>query len=84
MLLVVPTVSLLVHIYSTGYMHGHDRYGRFFALSLFTFAMLALVLADNVLFFFIAWELMGLCSYLLIGFYFEERAAQLASMKAYS
>src|ERR671936_140901 len=72
MLIVVTVVSFLVQVYSRTYMaeHGHldPGYSRFFAyLSLFTFSMLAVVLADNMLFFFIGWELVGLCSYLLIG-----------------
>jgi NADH-quinone oxidoreductase subunit L len=76
MLVVVTVVSFLVQVYSRGYMveHGHldPGYSRFFAyLSLFTFSMLAVVLADNLLFFFIGWELVGLCSYLLIGFWYE-------------
>lgn len=76
MLVVVTVVSFLVHVYSRSYMieHGHydSGYSRFFAyLSLFTFSMLAVVLADNMLFFFIGWELVGLCSYLLIGFWYE-------------
>jgi NADH-quinone oxidoreductase subunit L len=76
MLIVVTVVSFLVHVYSRSYMieHGHvdPGYSRFFAyLSLFTFSMLAVVLADNMLFFFIGWELVGLCSYLLIGFWYE-------------
>jgi NADH-quinone oxidoreductase subunit L len=76
MLVVVTSVSLLVQCYSRSYMieHGHldSGYSRFFAyLSLFTFSMLAVVLADNLLFLFIGWELVGLCSYLLIGFWYE-------------
>ncbi|MBV8715971.1 MAG: NADH-quinone oxidoreductase subunit L [Chloroflexi bacterium] len=76
MLIVVTVVSFLVHVYSRSYMieHGHydPGYSRFFAyLSLFTFSMLAVVLANNMLFFFIGWELVGLCSYLLIGFWYE-------------
>jgi len=76
MLIVVTVVSFLVHVYSRSYMieHGHQDpgYSRFFAyLSLFTFSMLAVVLANNMLFFFIGWELVGLCSYLLIGFWFD-------------
>src|SRR5579864_4593956 len=79
MLIVVTVVSFLVHVYSRSYMieHGHydGGYSRFFAyLSLFTFSMLAVVLADNMLFFFIGWELVGLCSYLLIGFWYERTA----------
>ncbi|RMH57519.1 MAG: NADH-quinone oxidoreductase subunit L [Candidatus Hydrogenedentota bacterium] len=84
MLAMVSFVSLFVHIFSVGYMHGHPRYSRFFSyISFFTFAMLGLVASDNLLFFFICWELMGLCSYLLIGFYFEERTACLAAIKAF-
>jgi NADH-quinone oxidoreductase subunit L len=76
MLIVVTVVSFLVHVYSRSYMieHGHldPGYSRFFAyLSLFTFSMLAVVLANNMLFFFIGWELVGLCSYLLIGFWYD-------------
>ena len=68
LLAVVGIVSFFVHLFSTGYMHGDRRYHIFFAnISLFTFAMLGVVLADNILFFFIFWELMGLMSYLLIG-----------------
>lgn len=68
MLAMVATVSFLVHLFSVGYMQGDRRYNIFFSnLSLFTFAMLGLVLSDNLLFLFIFWELMGLCSYLLIG-----------------
>ena len=68
MLMVVGVVSFCVHLFSIGYMHGDRRYHIFFAnISLFTFAMLGLVLSDNILFLFIFWELMGLMSYLLIG-----------------
>ena len=79
MLVVVTVVSFLVQVYSRSYMieHGHrdPGYSRFFAyLSLFTFSMLMVVLADNLLFLFIGWELVGLCSYLLIGFWFERTA----------
>jgi len=84
MLLVVTTVSLLVHIYSVGYMHGDPRYPRFFAfLQLFSFSMLMLVLADNLLLLYIAWELVGLCSYLLIGFWFQRPSAMRAAKKAF-
>ncbi len=84
LLIVVTTVGLLVHVYSVGYM-SHDRgYWRFFAyLNLFMFSMLLLVLADNFLVIFVAWELVGLCSYLLIGFWFGRRSAALASKKAF-
>src|SRR6266851_5672704 len=79
MLVVVTVVSFLVQVYSRSYMieHGHrdPGYSRFFAyLSLFTFSMLAVVLANNLLFLFIGWELVGLCSYLLIGFWFDRGA----------
>ena len=84
MLIVVTVVSFLVQVYSRSYMIEHDEHGnlvydpgysRFFAyLSLFTFSMLAVVLANNMLFFFIGWELVGLCSYLLIGFWYERTA----------
>lgn len=84
MLLMVTAVATLIHIFSTFYMHDDARYGRFFVyLSLFTSAMLGLVLSDNLLSFFIFWELMGFCSYSLIGFYYEKEGAGNASMKAF-
>jgi len=84
MLLVVTIVSSLVHIFSIGYMHGDPRYPRFFAyLSLFSFSMLFLVVADNLLGIYIGWELVGLCSYLLIGFWFEKDSAANACKKAF-
>ncbi len=84
MLLVVTTVSLLVQIYSLGYMHDAPRFKRFYAyLSVFTAAMLALVLANNYLQFFIGWEVMGACSYLLISFEFERESAAAAGNKAF-
>ena len=84
MIVMISTVSFLVHLYSTGYMHGDARYHRFFTvLQLFTAAMLALVLADNFLTLYVAWEIMGLCSYLLIGHYFEKKSAANASLKAF-
>ncbi|HEY7747150.1 MAG TPA: NADH-quinone oxidoreductase subunit L [Aestuariivirgaceae bacterium] len=84
MLVVVTTVSSLVHVYSIGYM-GHDpSQGRFFAyLSLFTFAMLALVTADNLVQLFFGWEGVGLASYLLIGFWYHRPAANAAAIKAF-
>ncbi len=84
MLVVVTTVSALVHIYSIGYMaHDPDR-PRFFAyLSMFTFAMLALVTADNLVQLYFGWEGVGLASYLLIGFWFRRPAANAAAMKAF-
>lgn len=84
MLIVVTLVSSLVHIFSIGYMHGDPRYPRFFAfLSLFSFSMLFLVVSDNLLGIYIGWELVGLCSYLLIGFWFEKDSAANASKKAF-
>lgn len=84
MLLVVTIVSSMVHIYSVGYMHGDKRYPRYFAyLSLFSAAMLTLVIANNLLLMFMAWELVGLTSYLLIGFWFEKPSAMRAAKKAF-
>lgn len=84
MLVVVTLVSLLVQIYSVSYMHDHKRFGRYFAyVNLFTFAMLILVLANEMVQFFIGWELMGLSSYLLIGFDFERDSAAYAGRKAF-
>jgi len=85
MLIVVTTVSLMVHIYSLGYMHGDIRFSRFFAyLSLFTFAMLGLVVANNFFLIFIFWELVGLTSYLLIGFWYEKKSARTLARKRLS
>ena len=84
MLMVVTTVSLLVQIYSCGYMQGDPGYGRFFAfLSLFAGSMLGLVLAVNFLQMYFFWELVGLCSYLLIGFYYYKVSAREAAKKAF-
>ncbi len=84
MLIVVTLVSSLVHIFSMGYMYGDPRYPRFFAyLSLFSFSMLFLVVSDNLLGIYIGWELVGLCSYLLIGFWFEKDSAANACKKAF-
>ncbi len=84
MLFVVTLVSFLVHLYSWGYMHGEVRYNHFFAyLGLFTFSMLGLCITSNLLFLFIFWELVGVCSYFLIGFYFEKKSAQNAAIKAF-
>lgn len=84
MLLVVSGVGFLIHVYSVGYMHGDPRYSRFFGyMNLFTFAMLLLVSADNLLLMFVGWEGVGLCSYLLIGFWFEKKANAVAGMKAF-
>ncbi len=84
MLIVVTTVSSLVHLYSIGYMHEDDSRPRFFAyLSLFTFAMLALVTSDNLLQMFFGWEGVGLASYLLIGFWYKKPEANAAAIKAF-
>ncbi|MDQ7859232.1 MAG: NADH-quinone oxidoreductase subunit L [Armatimonadota bacterium] len=84
MLLVVTIVGSMIFVYSVGYMHDDPRFSRFFAyLSLFAASMLLLVLANNLLFLYAGWELVGLCSYLLIGFYFEKPSAARASMKAF-
>ena len=84
MLLVVTGVGGLIHIYSVGYMKGDRGFGRFFAcLSLFTFSMLGIVLANNFLMLFVFWELVGLSSYLLIGFWYEKPSAADAAKKAF-
>ena len=84
MLVVITTVSFMVHIYSTGYMKGEKGYERFFAfLSLFSFSMLGLVLATNIFQMYIFWELVGVSSYLLIGFYYQKPSAVSASKKAF-
>ena len=84
MLLVVTGVGLLIHIYSIGYMAHEGGYYRFFSLlNLFMFFMLLLVLASNFLVLFVGWEGVGLCSYLLIGFYFGEDVANNAGTKAF-
>ena len=84
MLIVVTSVSLMVQIYSRGYMKGDGGFCRYFAfMSLFTGSMLGLVLADNLLFLFLFWEGVGLCSYLLIGFWFHKPEAARAAMKAF-
>ena len=84
MILVVTGIGFLIHIYSTGYMHEEDGYYRFFAyLNLFMFSMLTLVLGNNYLMMFVGWEGVGLCSYLLIGYYFHKRSAGDASKKAF-
>jgi NADH-quinone oxidoreductase subunit L len=84
MLIVVTTVSFMVHIYSIGYMHGEKGFERFFAfLSLFSFSMLGLVVATNIFQMYIFWELVGVSSYLLIGFYYTKPSAVRASKKAF-
>ncbi len=84
MLIVVTSISSLIFIYSVGYMHGDRGYYRFFAyLSLFVFSMLILVMANNFLLLYFGWEAVGLCSYLLIGFWFERPSAANAGKKAF-
>ena len=84
MLIVISTVSLMVHIYSFGYMHGEKGFQRYYAfLSLFTMSMLGLVLATNIFQMYMFWELVGVSSYLLIGFYYPLKAAVAASKKAF-
>jgi len=84
MLLVVTSVSLMVQVYSTGYMKGDPGYARYYAyLSLFTASMLGLVLASSLVQLFVFWELVGLCSYLLIGFWYHKPSAAAAAKKAF-
>ena len=84
MLIVISTVSLMVHIYSFGYMHGEKGFQRYYAyLSLFTMSMLGLVVATNIFQMYLFWELVGVSSYLLIGFYYPLQAAVSASKKAF-
>lgn len=84
MLLLVTIVSSLVHVYTIGYMHGEPGYPRFFSnIALFTFSMLMLVMSDNFLQLFVFWEAVGLCSYLLIGHWYERESARAAATKAF-
>jgi len=84
MLVVVTVVSLMVHVFSLGYMKGEERYATYFAhLSLFTFSMLGLVLSTNIFQIYIFWELVGVSSFLLIGFYYDRPSAVAASKKAF-
>jgi len=84
MLMVVTLISLLVHLFSTVYMEGDRRYDKFFAyLGLFTFSMLGIVISNNFLMMYIFWELVGISSYLLIGFWYEKDSASNASKKAF-
>ncbi|MEY3410424.1 MAG: NADH-quinone oxidoreductase subunit, partial [Pseudomonadota bacterium] len=84
MMCVVTFVSLMVHIYTIGYMEEDEGYNRFFAyISLFTFSMLMLVMSNNMLQLFFGWEAVGLVSYLLIGFWFNKPTAIFANMKAF-
>ncbi|MDQ3931723.1 MAG: NADH-quinone oxidoreductase subunit L [Actinomycetota bacterium] len=83
MVLVVTGVGAVIHVYSIGYMHGDERQPRFFAyMNLFIFSMLVLVLAADLVVLFVGWELVGLCSYLLIGFWFTDRSNAVAAKKA--
>ena len=84
MLVVVTVISLVVHVYSTAYMHGDERYTYFYAaLSLFTASMLLLVVAENTLQLLVGWELVGLCSFMLIGHWWEEKPNTNAAIKAF-
>ena len=84
MLLLVTIVSGLVHVYTIGYMRGEPGYARFFAyIALFTFSMLMLVMADNFLQLYVFWEAVGLCSYLLIGHWYDRKSACEAATKAF-
>ena len=84
MLVLVTFISLLVQVFSIAYMHGDKHYHRYFAyLGLFTAAMISIILSDNLLLLFMGWELVGFASYLLIGFWFEKKAAAQASLKAF-
>jgi NADH-quinone oxidoreductase subunit L len=84
LLLVVSTVGLLVHVYSIGYMNGDRGFWRFFAyLNLFMFSMLLLIMGDNFLMLYVGWEAVGLCSYLLIGFWYKKPSAAGAAKKAF-
>jgi NADH-quinone oxidoreductase subunit L len=84
MTLIITGIGSLIHIYSMGYMHGEDGFNRFFVyLNLFIFSMLNLVLGDNLVLMFLGWEGVGVCSYLLIGFYYEKSSAANAGMKAF-
>ena len=85
MLIMVPLACLMIFIYSIGYMANDPRQARFFSLiALFAGAMLTLVVADNLLLLFVGWEVMGLCSYMLIGFWFEKPSAYRAAIKAFT
>ena len=84
MMLVVALISFLVHLYSTSYMKDDPRYSRYFAfLGLFTFSMNGIVIADSLVMMYVFWELVGLSSYLLIGFWFEKDSAANTSKKAF-
>src|SRR5262249_2217582 len=83
-ILFVTFVGFLIHVFAIGYMHGEESFARFFAyLNLFMFMMLTLVLGSNLLMLFVGWEGVGLCSYLLIGYYMTREEAAAASKKAF-
>ncbi len=83
MLVVITFVSLMVHIYSLGYMKGEERFSTYYSfLGLFTFSMLGLVMSSNIFQIYIFWELVGISSFLLIGFYYEKPSAVAACKKA--
>ncbi len=84
MIVIVSFISLMVHVFSLGYMKGEERFSTYFSfLSLFTFSMLGLVLSSNIFQIYMFWELVGVSSFLLIGFYFEKPSAVAASKKAF-
>ena len=84
MIVVVTLISLMVHIYSLGYMKGEERFSTYYAyLGLFTFSMLGLVLSSNIFQIYMFWELVGVSSFLLIGFYYDKPSAVAASKKAF-
>src|SRR5438045_9301872 len=84
MIVVVTLISLMVHVFSLGYIKGENRFSTYYAfLSLFTFSMLGLVVASNIFQIYIFWELVGVSSYLLIGFYYDRPSAVAASKKAF-
>src|SRR5690606_25503127 len=84
MMLIITGVGFLIHVYSVGYMHGDEGYNRFFSyLNLFIFFMLILVMGSNYLLMFVGWEGVGLCSYLLIGFWFRNQDYNDAAKKAF-
>jgi NADH-quinone oxidoreductase subunit L len=84
MMLIITGIGFLIHVYSIGYMHEDPSYARFFTyLNLFCFMMLLLVMGDNIFLLFVGWEGVGLCSYLLIGFWFQDKANGAAGMKAF-
>src|SRR5262245_11364197 len=84
MILFVTGVGTLIHLYAIGYMHGDPRFSRFFAyMNLFAASMLVLVLGSNFLLTFLGWEGVGLCSYLLVSFWFERNSAAVAGKKAF-